>query len=320
MITATARPQRVLVVGLGFLGAAVGARLRSEGLGVVGLTPRPSSRTYDCAHSGVEVIYGRAEDPGILDDILDDIDHVVYTAGGLLPVEAADDPLRDATQMILPWITTLEALRSRPGIGVTLVSSGGTIYGNPTRIPVRESDPSAPISTYGVSRQACALYAGMYARTHGINVQVVRCANIYGPDQPRNRSQGVVAVFLHNIMNGIPVTVFGDGSAVRDYVYVDDVAEAITRLVCDRIPVDVVNIGSGRGHSILEILDALIEISGVDIEVIHAPERSHDVRAVVLDISRLRSLIDFEPVPIAEGLRRVWRHAAEDPIALVSGA
>jgi UDP-glucose 4-epimerase len=279
---------------------------------VIGLTPGASSRTDAAARAGIEIVYGRAEDAETLNDLLDRVDHVVFTVGGLLPAEAALDPLRDAARTIEPCIAMLEALRRHPDVSATLLSSGGAIYGNPPRLPVSEDDIAEPVSTYGASRLACSIYAGVYARSYDLRIQVARCANVYGPGQPHDRSQGAVAVFLHQLVTGQPITIYGDGSSVRDYVYVDDVATAISRLVRDRISVDVVNIGSGRGHTTRELLDAIMDVSGLSVSLTYAPERRHDVRAIVLDVSRLCALIDYDPVPLSEGVRLVWEHTVKE--------
>jgi UDP-glucose 4-epimerase len=269
---------------------------------------------------GVEVVFGRAETPGFVHDLLVGVDHLVYAAGGLLPVEAARDPTLDATRTLVPWIATLEALRDNPHIAATLVSSGGTVYGNPSRLPVAEADELAPISSYGVSRQACELYARSFSNTYGLQLQIARCANVYGPDQPHDRSQGAVAVFMHRIANGLPITIYGDGLSLRDYVHIDDVAGAISTLLCEQLRIDVVNIGSGRGHTTIEVVETLAKLIGRKPDLRFGPERPQDVRAIVLDIARLRSLIDYEPIALHEGLRRVWQDRADEASALTSSA
>lgn len=293
---------RVLVIGWGFIGSAVGQRLHHDGLKVVALTRNSSFRTDAAIAAGIEVHFGSVEDPRLLDYLLPDVDHVVFSAGGLLPAEATSDPMRDATETILPWLATLEAIRIHPHVGVTMVSSGGTVYGNPVRNPVREDDLTLPVSAYGASRLACTTYAGFYRATHGLHIQIVRCANAYGPGQPHDRSQGAVAVFLDRLLREQPITIFGDGSAVRDYVYIDDVAGAVAHLVCTAVDVDVVNVGSGSGHTTSDILQKLIRLTGRTPSVTYLPARPHDVRQIVLDTDRLRSIMDYRPVSLDDGL------------------
>jgi UDP-glucose 4-epimerase len=298
--------QRLLVMGWGFIGSAVGHRLLSDKHSVVGFSRSETFRTKVARQQRAEIVIGDARDAKLLERALLGVSHVVYAAGGFLPPAAAADPLADATATLAPLIQTLEALATRPQIGFTYVSSGGTVYGNPARTPVRETDPTLPISPYGASRLAGEIYAQADSRTVGRVVQVVRCANVYGPGQPADRSQGAVAVFMHRVAQGLPVSIVGDGSAVRDYVYIDDVAGAIAQLIDPAVDAGTVNVGSGAGHSVMELLDNVSDVAGRPAILDFQPARPHDVGAIVLDISKLRTLVSYEPIPLMEGLRRTW--------------
>lgn len=300
------RSQRVLIIGWGFIGAAIGHRLLSSSRSIVGFTRSETARTQIARQEGVEMFIGDADGGTQLEKALDGVSHVVYAAGGLLPPSAAAAPLEDATATLSPLIHTLEALVGRPEITLTYISSGGTVYGNPLHTPVRETDPLAPISPYGASRLAGEIYVQAYARAGGTAVRVARCANVYGPGQPADRSQGAVAVFLHRVSSGLPVEIVGDGSAVRDYVYIDDVAGAVAQLIDLTIEVDTVNVGSGVGHSVQQLLDNVGEVVGRPIRAEFRPPRRHDVAAIVLDITKLQSLISYAPIALVEGLRRTW--------------
>jgi UDP-glucose 4-epimerase len=269
--------KRVLIIGWGFIGAALGMKLHRAGTSVTGLTRTAAARTEAGIAAGIQIAIGNSSDISTLGPLIDRVDHVVYCAGGLPPPEAAHDPVRDASLMILPWLKTLEVVRARRRVGLTLVSSGGTIYGPATLSPHSETDRFEPISAYGVSRLACAAYARAYAFSDDVDVQVALCGNVYGPGQPHDRSQGVIAVFMHKMMKGLPITVFGNGRAVRDYVYIDDVTGALAAMVLRDLPVDTVNVGSGRGHTTLEVLEILSRVTGLRAIVEYAPARPHDV-------------------------------------------
>lgn len=306
MAGSTTRKQRVLVVGWGFIGAAAGVRLRTDSTTVTAFTRSETTRTRAARDAGIDVIIAGADSRAALENALTDVTHVLYTAGGLLPPSASADPMADAGATLAPLIHTLEAVAARPGITMTLVSSGGTVYGNPARLPVRETDPLLPISPYGASRLASETYAQTYARAFGTGVRIVRCANVYGPGQPADRSQGAVAVFLHRVSSGLPVEVVGDGSTVRDYVYIDDVATALADLIHRDIEFDTVNLGCGAGHSVAELLEKVATVVGRSPIIQYRPPRRHDVRAIVLDIRKLRSLIAYSPTTLDDGLRRTW--------------
>lgn len=300
------RSQRVLVLGWGFIGAAVGDRLLAHNHSVVAFTRSETGRTRSGRDRGAEVFIGEAHDRALLERALIGVDHVLYAAGGLLPPEAAADPMSDATATLSPLIHTLEALAPIPQVALTYVSSGGAVYGNPSRTPVHETDPSLPISPYGASRLAGEIYAQTHAGALGRVVQIARCANVYGPGQPADRSQGAVAVFLSRVASGVPVSIVGDGSAVRDYVYIDNIADALTRLIYPGAETRTVNIGSGVGHTVMQVLDSVSAVVGRAPVIHHQAARSHDVRSIVLDVSKLKSLMPYAPMSLDEGLRRTW--------------
>jgi UDP-glucose 4-epimerase len=133
-------------------------------------------------------------------------------------------------------------------------------------------------------------------------VNILRCANVYGPGQASHGDQGVIAIFLDRIARGMPVSVFGDGLALRDYVLVGDVADIVARIVEQRIAVGTVNVGSGEGHTLLEVVDAITQSVGAPATVDHRPKRGFDVRSVVLDISRLVSLMSYTPTEFHRGV------------------
>ena len=303
MVVEPQRAPRVLIIGWGFIGAAIGHRLLTQGLEVTGLTRSSTSRTEAGLLAGARIVVGDAFQPDALDKAFQDIDHVVFSVGGLSPPATAAQPGAAVVKTLLPLLSVLEALRHRPHIGMTHLSSGGTVYGNPAHLPVRETDRTEPISPYGALHLACEDYAQMYARTFGIRLQILRCANVYGPNQASLGDQGAVAIFLDRVARGLPLHVFGDGSARRDYVFVDDVADVAARVIVDRLEVGVVNVGSGRGLTVLEIAKAVSDVVGRPAVIELVPERGIDVRAVVLDISRLQSFVPYTPTDFSHGLR-----------------
>ena len=297
---------RVLVVGWGFLGAAVGMSLFDHGSGVRGLTRSETSRTQAAHLRGIDVVIGDAGNPTTMERCMRGVEHVVYVAGGLDPPTAALRPLDDAVETLSPLLCTLETIRSLGDVSFTYVSSGGAVYGNPPHIRAAETDPPRPISTYGVSRLAGEEYSQMYATTFGIPTQVVRCANVYGPGQSHSRPQGAVAVFLNRVAAGLTISIVGDGSSIRDYVHIDDVTACIVRLVLNRVDCGVVHLGSGSGHTVVELLGVVSETIGRSPVVEFVPRRPHDVDAIVLDISKLRSLIPYEPTTLHAGVSATW--------------
>jgi UDP-glucose 4-epimerase len=304
-----------LIIGWGFLGAAIGDRLLALGVSVAGLTRSPTECADQSEAAGAHITIGDAARPGVVADLIEHADHVVFSVGGLSPPATADRPSDAAVKMLIPLLTLLEALAQRPHIALTYISSGGTVYGNPGRLPVSETDPTAPISPYGALHLACEDFAQTYSRRCGIRLQIIRCANVYGPRQGSGGDQGAVAIFLERIEHGLPLRIFGDGSALRDYVFVDDVAEVVARIIIDRLDTGVVNVGAGRGLTVLEIADAISDLVGRRADIEFVPDRGFDVREVVLDISRLKSFMSYTPTDFVQGLRATaaTSRAAETP-------
>ncbi|MFZ0179586.1 MAG: NAD-dependent epimerase/dehydratase family protein [Candidatus Dormiibacterota bacterium] len=294
------------MVGWGFLGAAIGTSLFQRGAAVSGLTRSETSRVQAARLSGIEVLIGDAGDRPTMEQSMIGVDHVVYLAGGLDPPTAAQRPLDDAMGTLSPLLCTLETMRSLGSGSFTYISSGGTVYGNRPRGFAAETDPPMPISAYGVSRFAGETYSQMYSRTYGVTARIVRCGNVYGPGQSDKRPQGAVAVFLSRVAGGLTISIAGSGAAIRDYVYIDDVASALGHLLLNRVDFGVINIGSGSGHSVIDLLAVVSETVGRSPVVEFVPRRFHDVDEIVLDISKLRSLIPYEPMTLVDGVAATW--------------
>ena len=170
-----------------------------------------------------------------------------------------------------PLVATLEGMRRASVPAVTLLSSGGTVYGPDAPTPTPETAPLWPISTYGVLKVAAERYVGLYARQHGLAADILRCANVYGPGEPTHGSQGLIGVTRAAIRAHRPVVVYGDGSARRDFVHVDDVAETVVALAARPDGVRVLNVGSGRSESVLEVIEAVARSLGTSADLEHRP-------------------------------------------------
>lgn len=302
---------RVLLIGAGFIGCHV-----AEGLSAAGIPTRLLSRSglpLDLGGlSGVEVFAGDAGDPSLIADALVGVEHVFYCAGGLLPAQSNRRPILDISLTLPPLVALLETLRAHPGTGVTFLSSGGTVYGRPVRLPVDEEHPTDPITSYGILKLAGEKYLQMYAALYGVPIRILRCSNVYGERQPPDRGQGVVAAFLQRALNDEPVVVFGDGSIVRDYLYVGDLVRVMLELMPLPDGPSVVNVGSGRPASLNDLLGLIEDVTGTRVRVDRRPSRDFDVPAIVLDVNRLRRMVAFEPVPLRLGVERTWAWMSAD--------
>ena len=282
------------VIGYGFIGRRVCRTARARGWAVRALN------LEEVADAPDDVVVGSAQDPAAVQRVLDGADHVVYAAGTAKPADSNLDPVTDAVRNLEPLLAVLGALRSRDVTSFTLLSSGGTVYGPDAPTPTPESAPLWPISSYGIMKVAAERYVAMYARDVGFAADLLRCANAFGPGEPTSGSQGLIGIARANLQAGRPVTIFGDGSARRDFIHVDDLAEIVVRLAEQPDGVRVLNAGSGRAVSILEIVEALASEVGVEPQLDRRPARPTDLAVSELDISQLRTILDVQPRSISD--------------------
>lgn len=287
------------VVGYGFIGRRVARSALAEGWKVRSLARQPVERRHDPGH---DVIVGDARHGDDLARLLEGADHVVFAAGTAKPAESNEHPMHEIAANLGPLLAVLNAMPLTSVGAITLLSSGGTVYGPDAPTPTPETAPLWPISTYGVLKVASERYVAMHARLHDLSADILRCANVYGPGEPTHGSQGLIGVTRSAIRAHRPVDVFGDGSTRRDFVHVDDVAGAVVALAARPDGVRILNVGSGSSVSVHEVIAAVADSLGRAAVLEHRPGRPTDVPVVQLDVSALRALIDFDPRDLATGL------------------
>jgi UDP-glucose 4-epimerase len=227
------------------------------------------------------------------------------------------DPRFDASVNVDGLLNLLEASREAGVKRFLYVSSGGVVYGEPDVRPTPEKAPKLPESPYGVSKLAGEQYLYYYHRVHGLEYAALRYSNVYGPRQDPHGEAGVVAIFSTRLIEGQPLTIFGDGEQTRDYVYVGDVVAANLLLSDAELPrersLDArgFNVGTGRETSVNDLARLLISASGASVEVRHAEARAGELRHSALDASRLRAL-GWEPrTAVEQGLAETFHWIAE---------
>lgn len=250
---------------------------------------------------------GDAADADRLEAALAGVDHVAFCAGGLLPAASERDPELDRELTLGPVLAVLAALRDRPEVTLTYLSSGGTVYGEPERLPVRESDPTAPTSTYGSLHLACEREIERARREDGLRSRILRCSTVYGEHQQPDRGQGAIVTFLHRIAREETIDLYGDGATIRDYVYATDVARALVALIDRDEAPPILNVGSGEGTSLLDLLRLAETAVGRSALINQHPEREFDIHQIVLDTTLLHETAEIEMTPLAAGIERTHR-------------
>lgn len=293
--------------GCGFMGSHVCRALVAGGARV---------RVFDMVYAGrklirdiepeVEVFEG---DIARSDDVLsalEGVETIIHLVHTTVPGSSMNDPAYDVESNVVSSARWLPRLGETGVRRIVFVSSGGTVYGPPRSVPINEGHPTDPISSYGITKLMIEKYVAMYASMCGVGHVILRPSNVYGEGQRLHIGQGVIGVLADRALRGEPLEVWGTGESLRDYLYVGDFVEAVTRVLDYGGPHGVFNVSSGCGHSVRDIIETLGRALGRAPEVVHKPARGFDVPANVLDSSLLRSETGWEPrVPLEEGVARV---------------
>ena len=234
-------------------------------------------------------------------------DYVFHFLSTTTPASAENDPTLDVRTNVAQTIELLEACVAARVGHVYFGSTGGAIYGPQGRSEYKETDRALPVSPYAIGKLTIEHYLGYFRTKHGLRSTVLRLSNPYGTRQRPNHRQGLIPIALRRIQAGRPVVQYGDGSMVRDYVFVDDLVRMIGAMVGRESEHDLYNLGSGVGHSVSDVFDVLRAATGRDFEVIVEPPPSTFVDRVVLDTSRYTS--EFGTIPLTsleDGVARTW--------------
>jgi UDP-glucose 4-epimerase len=299
----------VVLGGAGFIGSHLVERLLAAGHAV---------RVFDLHDPGpassfprrrdVEWVSGDFLDPGAMRRAISGCDAAFHLVWTTLPKSSNEDPVSDVVSNVAGTLRLLEAWRREGGGKIVFVSSGGTVYGVPRTVPIAEEHPTHPVSSYGITKLAIEKYLELYRVLYGVDYCVLRPANPYGERQRVVSGQGAVTAFLYRAHRGEPIEIWGDGRVVRDYLYVGDVADALVRALGHTGERRVINIGSGVGRDLNQVVAAIERVIGRPVERRYTPGRNFDVPANVLDISLAHAELGWRPeTAFDEGLARTLR-------------
>jgi UDP-glucose 4-epimerase len=258
---------RVLVTGgLGFMGFNLVRALEGAGatLGVLSHSWPPHPEGEESARDWVKFFKGDIRDPVVLDEAVVGCEVIFHLAGKSGPVASNASPLDDLDVNSRGTLTLLDSCRRlNPAVKVVFPSSR-LVYGAAAKLPVGESEPTAPLSIYGIHKLAAEQYMLLYQRLHGLRASILRITNPYGPFQrPEQNRYGIVNWFIHEALHGHTLTVYGEGAQLRDYIHVDDVVDAmLTAGLAPEADGKIFNVGSGRGVSFVEMAEHIIRSAG----------------------------------------------------------
>lgn len=300
----------LLVGGSGFIGRHFAERAIAAGHHVTVVSRRSGANVPPPASwlsGGMERL---SRDPSLLRDV----DVVCQFASVSTPASSASDPLSDVTGNLVPNIRLFDAMCAAGVKRIVYLSSGGAIYGAPLYSPMDEDHPQRPISSYGIVKGSVERYLGLYEQLHGFRPLIVRPANPFGPRQDESTFHGFITTMLKLAVADREATIFGDGSIVRDFVYIDDLCDLLLKGI-DQGAAGTFNCGSGAGASLLQILEAIERVIGKPIRRHHEAARPFDPPAIVLDTAKAHRELGWAPsISLEEGILRCW-NAITDPRA-----
>jgi len=296
----------VVLGGNGFLGSSMVDELAAQGHEVTAFD-RFSAAEPAYRAAGVRAITGDFLNEADLRDMLVGQDYLFHFLSTTTPASAENDPSLDVRTNVSQTVRLLELAVQAGVTKVYFASTGGAIYGDQDVPLIGEDSLPSPVSPYAIGKQAIEGYLRYFHRKHGLESVSFRISNPYGPRQHINKKQGVIPIFLHAVASGMPIELFGDGSAVRDYIYAEDAARMMARAVGRMTHHSVYNIGSGRGTSLNDLIGLVREVTGETLSVERRPQPTTFVQRSVLDISRYHSEFgESDLIPLREGIELTW--------------
>ncbi len=300
--------------GAGFIGSHVGDALIADGWTVTVLDNLSTGKRAQIP-AGATLVEADIRSAAAADAIKQgQFDLVCHLAAQIDVRRSVTDPAYDVDVNIGGSVNLMQAVQaSGRKTRMIFASTGGAVYGDFITPPNVETYAKDPESPYGIAKFATELYLAYYARVHGLDYVALRFANVYGPRQDPHGEAGVVAIFCQRVIDGKPLTVFGDGGQTRDYVYVGDVARAhalaakIPTIPAGRVDDRAFNLGTQRETSVLDLATTLMRGAKKEVPLSHAPARAGEQRRSVVSIEKAKAGLGWTPqMSLDEGLRRTF--------------
>jgi UDP-glucose 4-epimerase len=296
---------KVLIIGgCGFIGSHVVDVLKERATQIRVLDRRPE--TFRQPVPGVDYIRGDLSEVALVTEAVLGMDAVIHLASSTVPYTSNLDPVGDIVDNLVGSVRLLEVMRSVGVRNILYLSSGGTVYGIPQHLPVTEDHPLQPLNSYGIIKVSVEKYLHMYGHLHGLRYCILRASNPYGPRQGHAGVQGVIGTYLWRIARGEQIEIWGDGSIVRDFIHVRDLAELCARTLTSDVS-GTFNAGCGQGVSIADVVSVVARVVGCDLSPEYKHGRTFDVPRVVLDISRAKTAFKWAPrIALTDGIAETW--------------
>ncbi len=256
----------------------------------------------------VHFVRGDLNQAYLVREALTGVQVVFHLAWATIHETSNQDPSADVTANLIPAIHLFEACRQVGVKRVVFTSSGGTVYGPATTLPIPETHVNRPINAYGVTKLAVEKYLHMFNHLHGLDYAILRPSVPYGPYQNPLGRQGAMAVFMYRIAQGLPLTLWGDGHVTRDYFYISDLVDALIASATKDLMQDrIFNIGGAEELSLLQLIEYSEKIVGRKAIVEFLPARNFDADRIVLDTTLAKQILHWTPkIGVSEGMEKTW--------------
>jgi UDP-glucose 4-epimerase len=228
------------------------------------------------------------------------IEVVFHLINTTLPKTSNDDPVFDLSSNAIETIFLLEQCVKKKIHKIIFISSGGTVYGMPDSLPIKEDFPTNPLCSYGITKLTIEKHLSLFNYLYGLDYTIVRPSNPYGSRQNPFGIQGAISVFLGKVVRNELIEIWGDGEIVRDYIYIDDLTDGIYKAAFTNARSKIFNLGSGEGKSLNTILSAIRNATNLEVQFKYTDKRLFDVPAIILDTTRATKELDWIPATALE--------------------
>lgn len=291
--------------GGGFIGSALSVALAKEGKKVTVL----SRTACDQSHINIRNVTGTFNTPADFEPWLADCQSIVHLASNSTPGSSAGRPLSELEGNLRVTLALLEALQSHPGCKLIYCSSGGTLYGDNEIAPATEQSKLHPYSYHGAGKAAAEYFISSWSTQFATAATILRPSNVYGPGQTARQGFGIIPTAFNKIIKDEALEIWGDGSAIRDYLYVADFIQLCLAIIDKPMAKGVVslNAGSGIGTRLDELLRQIEYVTGRPIRKTQRNKRQVDISRIVIDSSRAYECYGWKPqTSLTDGLKKTW--------------
>ena len=303
------KPRKTVFIfgGAGFIGSHLVELLMDEFNIIIFDKKNFSSRNIRKFESKIEIIEGDFSNHFDWQSALNNVDYVLHLICSTLPAISNENCIYDVESNILPSLKLLDVLSKDTHPRLVFISSGGTIYGNIEELPINEEAITNPICSYGITKLMIEKYLHLYHKLYGLDYRIARLSNAYGERQSRTSNQGLITAILCKVLQNQTLRIWGDGSVVRDYVYVKDAASCVQKILMYQGPERIFNVSSNKGYSVNEVIEEICKVTGKKVKITYSEKRKFDVKDNILSNSLAKRELGWEPkVSLNEGIFRVY--------------